>query len=96
MMRAGSRSRRPVGCREAVGLVTDYLDGALPAGRRRRMEAHLAGCAGCSVHLEQIRAMVEALGCLRGDGVTGGVLRRLRVAFSGPGPGPSRAVGGGR
>ena len=31
-------------CQELVELVTDYLDGALPARERRRFERHLETC----------------------------------------------------
>ncbi|MFD8556529.1 anti-sigma factor family protein [Streptosporangium canum] len=93
MMRAGSRSGRAAGCREITELVTDYLEGALSAERRRRFEAHLAGCAECSVHLEQMRATIRALGCLGADGIPDRVLRRLCGAFLGSGA-PPVAEGG--
>jgi hypothetical protein len=32
-------------CRQAVELVTDYLEGALTKRARRRFETHLKGCA---------------------------------------------------
>ncbi|GHH72363.1 hypothetical protein GCM10017673_27320 [Streptosporangium violaceochromogenes] len=81
----GTGPGRPPGCREALGLVTDYLDGALPAGRRRRVEGHLARCAGCSVHLEQIRAVIEVLGGLAGGDIPRGTLGGLCAAFLGSG-----------
>ncbi|MFJ2028234.1 anti-sigma factor family protein [Streptosporangium sp. NPDC087985] len=87
-MRAGSRRGRSADCREAVGLVTDYLEGALPAGRRRCLEAHLSACAGCSGRLEQIRATVEVLGCLRTGVIPDRTLRRLCGAFLGSGTSP--------
>ncbi|WP_433259123.1 anti-sigma factor family protein [Streptosporangium sp. CA-135522] len=93
MMRAGSRCEESADCREVVGLVTDYLDGALSAGRRRRVESHLAGCAGCSVRLEQIRVTVEVLGCLGTGDIPERVLRRLCGTFFGSG-GPPVAEGG--
>ena len=34
--------RRGLVCRQAVELVTDYLEGSLSARARRRFEAHLA------------------------------------------------------
>ena len=46
-------------CRELVELVTDYLDGALPASERDNFEAHVAECPGCEVYIEQIRSAVE-------------------------------------
>ena len=57
-----SLRRRDVVCREAVELVTDYLEGALPAKDRARFEVHLAACPHCHRYLEQIRITVAALG----------------------------------
>ncbi|WP_442811449.1 anti-sigma factor family protein [Streptosporangium sp. NBC_01756] len=92
-MRAGSRWGRTTGCREAAGLVTDYLEGELPAGRRRSLEGHLASCAECAVHLEQIRVTVRVLGCLGTGVVPDRVLSRLCGAFLGSGT-PSFPEGG--
>jgi anti-sigma factor RsiW len=63
-MRIPVRLRRgdPLVCREFVELVTDYLDDALPARERRRMEAHLAACDGCDGYLEDFRLIVRTLG----------------------------------
>ena len=55
---------RDVSCREAVELVTDYLEGALSTRERRRLERHLAKCDGCSGYLEQIRDVVRATGAV--------------------------------
>jgi hypothetical protein len=87
MMRAGSRLGRSAGCREVLGLVTDYLEEALSARRRRRFESHLAGCAGCLGYLEQVRATIKALGHLGTDGVPERVLRELCGAFLSAGAG---------
>jgi len=43
-------------------MVTAYLDGALDARDRARLEAHLADCPHCSEYVAQIRITVEALG----------------------------------
>ncbi len=53
---------RPVVCREAVELVTDYLEGALTARDRARFEAHLAGCEHCSEYLAQMRVTIALAG----------------------------------
>jgi len=47
-------------CRELVELVTDYLEDALPLEERRRFEAHLDACEGCTNYLEQMRYTVRA------------------------------------
>jgi anti-sigma factor RsiW len=51
----------PLVCREFVELVTDYLEGALPALERDRFEAHLAECDGCAGYLEDMRRLVGSL-----------------------------------
>jgi anti-sigma factor RsiW len=55
------KARDPLVCREFVELVTDYLDGALPDDERRRFEAHLAECDGCSGYLEDMRRLIGTL-----------------------------------
>jgi predicted MFS family arabinose efflux permease len=50
-----------VACRELVTLVTDYLDGALPADWRQGIEQHLGECDGCREYLDQIRTIVDAV-----------------------------------
>ena len=51
-----------VACRELVALVTDYLDGVLPARLARAgLDRHLAVCDGCTTYLQQIRATIDAL-----------------------------------
>lgn len=71
------RRRRQLVCREAVSLMAAYLDGALPARDRARLEVHLAGCPHCSEYLAQIRATIDALGHVRPDDLTGEALDDL-------------------
>jgi len=40
--------------------LSSYLDGELELPRRRRLEAHLAGCADCTALLADLRAIVAA------------------------------------
>ena len=51
-------------CQEFVELVTDYLEGVLPRRERRRIDAHLRDCHGCTAYLEQMRVTVSVLGDL--------------------------------
>ena len=51
-------------CVEVVEIVTDYLEGALPAAEARRLERHLETCPGCTEYLEQMRALAGSLGGL--------------------------------
>jgi len=53
---------RDLVCRQAVALVTDYLDDALTRRQRRRFEAHLRDCPNCRRYLEQIRITIETVG----------------------------------
>jgi anti-sigma factor RsiW len=62
MMRWWRRRRRALVCRDAVALMTAYLDGELDSRSTDRLEAHLADCAHCSEYLAQLRLTVDALG----------------------------------
>jgi anti-sigma factor RsiW len=57
-------ARRDVVCRQAVELVTDYLEGGLSRAERRRFEAHLAGCPHCTEYLAQMRATIRVTGTI--------------------------------
>jgi anti-sigma factor RsiW len=54
-------------CKELVEVITDYLEGSLPAPARVRFEEHLAGCSACRTYLDQMRQTVAALGRLRAE-----------------------------
>jgi anti-sigma factor RsiW len=54
----------PLICQVVVEMVTDYLEGALSRGERRRLEAHLADCPHCTEYLAQIRATIRLTGRL--------------------------------
>lgn len=49
-------------CRDAVELITDYLEGALSLRDRARLEHHLSGCPHCSEYLAQMRRTLDLLG----------------------------------
>jgi len=49
-------------CIELVELVTDYLEGVLPAAERDRFDGHVASCRGCAAYLHQMRELVRASG----------------------------------
>jgi anti-sigma factor RsiW len=53
---------RDLVCRQAVALVTDYLEDTLPRRQRRRFEAHLRNCPNCSRYLAQIRLTIDTMG----------------------------------
>lgn len=48
-------------CRQLVELVADYLDGLLPENVMANVEAHLAGCDGCTAYVSQIRQTIAEL-----------------------------------
>ena len=56
------RRRRSLACRQAVELMTDYLEDALSPRGRARLEAHLADCPHCTEYLAQIRDVIAAAG----------------------------------
>ncbi|HEY5250918.1 MAG TPA: zf-HC2 domain-containing protein [Acidimicrobiales bacterium] len=58
---------RDLVCRQAVALVTEYLDDALPRRQRRRFEAHLRNCPNCSQYLIQIRLTIDTVGHVEPD-----------------------------
>jgi anti-sigma factor RsiW len=69
--------RRSIVCREAVALMTDYLDGRLEPGDRERLERHLADCPHCSEYLAQLRVTVDALGSVGPDQLSDDALDEL-------------------
>ena len=68
-------------CKEVVEIVSDYLEDALSAQDRARFEAHLAGCAGCTTYVEQMREIVRLTGMLTEEQVPVEHRERLRQAF---------------
>lgn len=54
-------------CRDAVELITDYLENALSRRDRARLEAHLSGCPHCSEYLAQMRRTLDLLGRIEPD-----------------------------
>ena len=57
-------------CKELVELITEYIEGALPADARARMDRHLSGCEGCTNYLEQMRQTIRLTGKLREESLT--------------------------
>ncbi len=68
-------------CRELVELVTDWLEDALPAAERRRVDAHLDGCDDCTTYVAQVRATIEAVGRLPSAALSPELRAHLRAAF---------------
>jgi anti-sigma factor RsiW len=70
MIRLRFRPGRDMICREATGLVTDYLEGALSQAQRSRFEAHLTRCLDCPEYLDQMRAVITLAGGITPDDLT--------------------------
>lgn len=62
MMRLWRRRRRALACRDAVALMTAYLDGELAGQDRARLEAHLEHCPHCAEYLAQLRITIDTVG----------------------------------
>ena len=70
-------------CTELVEVITDYLEGTLPAEDRARFERHLAGCEGCQAYLDQMRQTMAALGHLPQESLSPEAEAKLLEAFRG-------------
>lgn len=73
--------RSNVSCQELVELVTDYLEGNLPARERARFERHIAACPHCTAYLEQLRVTLGELGELHEEDIDAPVREELMHAF---------------
>lgn len=68
-------------CRELVGLVTDYFEGALSPNDTARFDHHLSLCEACEVYLAQMRQTIAATGQLREDDVSAAAVETLLDEF---------------
>ena len=75
------RRRRALACRQAVELITDYLEGTLPERDRARLEVHLADCPHCSEYMAQIRDVVAAGRQLEPDDLPPGAIDELVTLY---------------
>jgi anti-sigma factor RsiW len=73
--------RQELACIELVEVITDYLEGTMPARDRRRLERHLTACDGCTAYLEQMRMTISLAGRLEPEDVPAELQERLLVAF---------------
>ena len=48
-------------CPRIVSLLSDYLDGRLPADVQNDLEVHLGGCSECASFVESFRSTVTML-----------------------------------
>jgi anti-sigma factor RsiW len=68
-------------CRQVVELMTDYLENTLSDVDRRRFEAHLTDCDGCTEYLEQLRTMKRLAGRIADQPIPAALEAELVQAF---------------
>jgi anti-sigma factor RsiW len=68
-------------CRELVELVTEYLEGTLPASERARFDAHLKGCDGCRNYIDELRTAIRMVGRLTEESLSPGAEAALLATF---------------
>jgi anti-sigma factor RsiW len=68
-------------CRELVQVITDYLEGNLSRRDRRRFEAHIRGCDGCTTYVEQMRETIRLTGVLGEDDLEPAARDELLAVF---------------
>ena len=68
-------------CVQVVDLVTEYLEGALPAEDRTRFEEHVVLCAGCGAYVEQMRETIRVTGALTPESVDREAVQALARVF---------------
>ena len=77
------RLSEDLSCAEVVQLVTDYVEGALPARDRRRFEEHIVICDGCGAHLQQMRTTISVVGHVPEEELSTRAVNDLIAAFRG-------------
>lgn len=68
-------------CQELVELITEYLEGALPAEDSARFDAHLATCSHCTHYMAQIRQTIAMTGRLAEEQIAPAAKDELLAAF---------------
>ena len=68
-------------CKDMVEVMTEYLEGALPAEERERFEEHLGLCSSCLEYLEQLRLTVKVLSSLTGPDLDRTIKEDLLTRF---------------
>jgi anti-sigma factor RsiW len=74
---------REMSCQELTELVTEYLEGTLPADDHDRFEEHFETCPRCQTHLEQMRQTIRTLGRLPVETISPEARAQLLAAFRG-------------
>ena len=82
-MTSTANTYEELSCQELVELVTDYLEGALPAELHERFDRHIAHCSGCQAYLAQMHATIRITGKLEAESLSPEAERTLLDAFRG-------------
>jgi anti-sigma factor (TIGR02949 family) len=69
----------PSGCSRIVSLLSEYLDGRLPADVCRDLEQHLSGCSDCTNFVGSFRATVKLVQSLTEDDLPEALRVRLKA-----------------
>lgn len=78
----------PISCEEVWREVSNYLEGDLDAGLRKRMEEHFRACKNCSAVLDGTRNIVRLVGDGKSFEVPAGFPRRLQARLAQRGAAP--------
>jgi anti-sigma factor RsiW len=70
-------------CPRIISLLSDYLDGRLPADVRRDLEQHLGGCSECATFVETFRSTVTLLQSLTDEDLPDELRVRLKAFLDG-------------
>ena len=74
-------AQQEMACQELVEVITDYLEGTLPASDRVRFDSHLSTCAACREYVDQMRALVRLSGDLKVESIERSTRESLLRAF---------------
>lgn len=74
-------NRDEVRCREVVGVLSDYFEGALPVQQRAALEQHLLMCEGCTNYVDQMRTSIRLTGRLQEEDVPAPVMEKVLQMF---------------
>lgn len=69
----------PTDCPRIVTLLSDYIDGRLPADIRSDLETHLSGCSECTAFVGSFRSTVTLLQSLNEDDLPEELRLRLKA-----------------
>ena len=69
----------PPDCPRVVALLSDYIDGRLPADVRSDLERHLGGCSECTSFVGSFKSTVALLQSLNEDDLPEELRVRLKA-----------------